>query len=608
MRATARLRVVAVLAAAIMALGAAVVSPAGATTASAVEPAGGRWLIAHGDFGPGATVTQTKFQRTTRIAAATTATSLATAVAAPRAMRIAVVMLRLPGSNVEPVTQASMRATMFGTTNSVADWYSQMSGHQVTVTGTVYGYFDGVKSCALADQTRVAAAAAASAGYVATDYDHLVVYAPSQVCGFKGMGWVGANGVFLNGATSRGVIEHEIGHNLGLLHAGAYDCGGAAPAASCLVDYGDPTDVMGWTDDNRGYSAEHKYMLGWLPESEVKTVTAGTQTIALTASENPLVAGSIELIHVRAADGTLFAVDRRVSVGYDTGLSGVWIRRVADVNTDDTELVRNRALAAGETFTDAAHGVTITTVSNSGATASITVCVGVCSIAVSTTGSGSTVLLPPVTARTTATGARSNPANTSLTMSVPTGRGVLVGHTVVVAVFAAAPAGAVSCRDSRGNSYSVNISAADGVHGLIVCTAHVTSSLPPGTTVRVSYPAYSGLAVGSVSDLSGIRATARVDKKAIGAGLGTLVATASTATTAHVGEVLFGVEIHSGSPYFTPSPVYTPVGAMSSGSGTNKLTINPAFRIVGASGAYKFGGALGTTAQWGAALLTLVRG
>ncbi len=226
-------------------------------------------------------------------------------------MRIAVVLLRLPGSTAEPVSKASVQAATFGAKNSVADWFAQMSGGQVAVTGTVYGYFDGVKSCDLAVQTAVAAAAAAGAGYVASDYDHLVVYAPSQVCGFKGMGWVGANGVFLNGTIDRGIMEHELGHNLGLLHAGLYTCGVAAPAASCLVDYGDPTDVMGGTAANRGYNAEHKYELGWLPASEVKTVTAGTQTIALTASENPLVAGTTELIHVRAADGTLFAIDRR---------------------------------------------------------------------------------------------------------------------------------------------------------------------------------------------------------------------------------------------------------------------------------------------------------
>ena len=218
---------------------------------------------------------------------------------------------------------------MFGATNSVANWYAQTSGGQVGVTGTVYGYYDGVRSCDLATELRVAAAAASHDGYVASNYTNLVVYTPDQGCNFSGIAWIGANGVFLNGTAAPGVIEHELGHNLGLLHAGAYRCATGSMSAACLVDYGDPTDVMGDPTLDHGYSAEHKYQLGWIPASEVRTVTTGTQTIALTASENPLVAGSTELIHVRAADGTLFAIDRRASVGYDVGLSGVWIRDVA---------------------------------------------------------------------------------------------------------------------------------------------------------------------------------------------------------------------------------------------------------------------------------------
>ena len=184
--------------------------------------------------------------------------------------------------------------------------------------------------------------------------------------------------MFLNGSTTPGLMEHELGHNLGLWHAGRFACGAAPFSAKCLNVYGDPTDVMGDPYSNHGYSAEHKYALGWIPDAEVRTVTSGTQTIPLTASEDPLVAGSIELIHVRATDGTLYAIDRRASVGYDAGLSGVWIRRVASMSTDDTELVRGDALGAGAAFTDLVHHVTIKTVSDSGPRASVRVCVGPC--------------------------------------------------------------------------------------------------------------------------------------------------------------------------------------------------------------------------------------
>ena len=67
-----------------------------------------------------------------------------------------------------------------------------MSGGQVSVTGKVYGYYAGVRSCDLATQlARGRAAAARASGYVAADYDNLVVYTPDQGCGFAGIAWVG---------------------------------------------------------------------------------------------------------------------------------------------------------------------------------------------------------------------------------------------------------------------------------------------------------------------------------------------------------------------------------------------------------------------------------
>ena len=424
MRAVAPVRVVALMAAAIALIANAGIPTADASTAygttTPLAQLDGRLLVAHGDnFMGGAMVMQTELQTASgavslelpasehsralelagqrvrvlgsRVTSSFAAASLSPAVvetaataraakpaATMRTMRIAVVLMRLPGSTAEPVTKSSVQSSTFGATNSVANWYAQMSGKQVAVTGTVYGYYTGVRSCDLSTQTRVAEAAAEKNGYVATNFDHLVVYAPPQACGFAGMGWVGANGVFLNGTVNRGVMEHELGHNLGLWHAGAYACGVAPLSGSCLVDYGDPTDVMGATQPNHGYSAEHKFELGWMPSSEVRTVATGTQTIALTAAENPLVSGSIELIHVRATDGTLYAVDRRTSTGYDTGLSGVWIREVASVDTDDAELVRTTAFAPGQTFTSSVHHVTIKTLADSGPTASVRVCVGSC--------------------------------------------------------------------------------------------------------------------------------------------------------------------------------------------------------------------------------------
>ena len=172
-------------------------------------------------------------------------------------------------------------------------------GRQVEVTGTVYGYYAGVRSCDIATQLAAAATAAAKGGYVASKYDHLVVYTPDQGCGFSGIGWVGFNGVFLNGDSAPGVMEHELGHNLGLWHAGHSACGAKSLAASCVDVYGDVTDVMGRHTWTTATTRSTSGCWAGYPASEVRTVTSGTHTIALTASEHPVIAGSTELIHVR---------------------------------------------------------------------------------------------------------------------------------------------------------------------------------------------------------------------------------------------------------------------------------------------------------------------
>ena len=107
-----------------------------------------------------------------------------------RSMRVAVV--HAPPPRHAPRSRSAkppLQATMFGATKSVATWYSQMSGGQVTVTGTVYGYYGGVRSCDLATELDAGAAAAAEDGYVASDYDQ------SRRVHARAVVWLRRNGV-----------------------------------------------------------------------------------------------------------------------------------------------------------------------------------------------------------------------------------------------------------------------------------------------------------------------------------------------------------------------------------------------------------------------------
>ena len=71
-------------------------------------------------------------------------------------------------------------------------------------------------------------------------------------------------------------LAHELGHNLGMNHAQALDCGSAlynSNAAGCDVEkYGNYNDVMGW-GEGVYWGTPHQRFMGWVDARQV--VTAG---------------------------------------------------------------------------------------------------------------------------------------------------------------------------------------------------------------------------------------------------------------------------------------------------------------------------------------------
>merc|ERR1719162_2856885 len=98
--------------------------------------------------------------------------------------------------------------------------------------------------------------------YDFNNFDLVYVVAPQQKpTGTKGVAWVGAKGAICNGCEKLSdnfqvmVAVHELGHNLGLAHAG-----------SNSLEYGNPFDWMGNYPDVTGltYGMGYKLTLGWL--------------------------------------------------------------------------------------------------------------------------------------------------------------------------------------------------------------------------------------------------------------------------------------------------------------------------------------------------------
>jgi hypothetical protein len=109
--------------------------------------------------------------------------------------------------------------------------------------------------------------------YDPSPYKHIVFAFPAlsqTICGWSGLASVGGQYAWTNGSLTVPVLAHELGHNLGLWHAGGLSCTSAgAPAPmgdSCTIDrvhyqlpqYADPFDAMGNAPVLRQMNMEHK--------------------------------------------------------------------------------------------------------------------------------------------------------------------------------------------------------------------------------------------------------------------------------------------------------------------------------------------------------------
>jgi hypothetical protein len=233
------------------------------------------------------------------------------------------------------------------------------------------------------------AQAAAAANYTISSYDRIVVLFSSlnNITGSKinygGYADIGARRVWLNGECDFRLLPHELGHTFGLYHAGLWQVtdGNATSANGTGVEYGDPYDTMGSNqanDTRTDYSAMGKNRLGWVTDSQVKTVTAnGTYRIYASDTNNAVAAPSAPTLALKVArdSGRSFWISLRrnftsnssmqhgacVIWGYnsvqsDTG--GGYLSALLDATTPGLG-TSDAALAVGASLADSVSGVLI---------------------------------------------------------------------------------------------------------------------------------------------------------------------------------------------------------------------------------------------------------
>ncbi len=348
--------------------------------------------------------------------------SLIVTAAAPLAntvgeLKILVLLINFQDDTRQPMTVAQANDTVFTQANN---FFKENSFQQIWITGDTVGYYTLPMSIATSDTWQIrssALQAATDAGVNIANYNHFIYVHPySNRFPYGGFAPLGGNWVDINGLQEPLVFVHELGHNLGLMHAHSQECAGASVGSSCsLSEYGDVLDAMGMFNLGH-FGAFQKERLGWLnyaTSPAIVTVTSGG-TFSLESFETASGGGFKALKILKSVDAVTgqkswYYVEYRQAIalsdrcvrtidgtigcpygGLDPAniLSGVVIHTGADGDSNSSILLdmtpasslnydwSDPALITGKTFIDGDRGISISTLSAGGSTASVSVAFG----------------------------------------------------------------------------------------------------------------------------------------------------------------------------------------------------------------------------------------
>jgi hypothetical protein len=197
----------------------------------------------------------------------------------------------------------------------------------------------------------------------------------------------------VNGSLELHTVAHELGHNLGLYHSNAWNCGSASIGSSCSgIEYGDTTDIMGYHFPGH-YNAYQKERLGWLNSAKspsIRTVQTSGVYFLEPYETNTLNDKALKILKSSSSTGgkTYYYVEYRQGIGFDQVLSqsssvgnltgGVIVHTGNDSNANSSYLLNmnpqqsswnKAALNLNQTFQDSTAGVSLklTSLSNAGA-------------------------------------------------------------------------------------------------------------------------------------------------------------------------------------------------------------------------------------------------
>ena len=311
-----------------------------------------------------------------------------------------------------PLTK-SLAEALFTQPDGIDDFFYENSYGKTTLLATAttdvyrmpqtalyYAQGDGTQS--YSGQIRDAARDAAAANYDLSTYDRIGVVCssltslPGSKTGFAGVANIGGANFLINGVFNFSTVTHELGHTYGVYHANWWK-----PANNAIIgterelfnsltngentfislEYQDNYDIMGAFNGVGPAQTLHlnhwfKNLLGWIPDTAVQSInTPGTYRIYRFDDGLANPATRSLALKIGRDERRDFWVGFRRQAGAGTNVStGAYILFGYNYNAASDLLVCNNpgvnvnsaALQVGQTLTDAAAGITITTVALGG--------------------------------------------------------------------------------------------------------------------------------------------------------------------------------------------------------------------------------------------------
>lgn len=453
------------------------------------------------------------------------------------AQRVLVIPVNFQDDTTQPFTVDAMRDAVFG---GVDAHFRESSFGQTWLEGDVLPWRTLAMSKILCDADTLASLAdqaAQQAGVNLGAYARKLYVFPKNACAWSGLGNVGGSSTraWSNGRLTTIVIGHELGHNLGLYHAQALNCDVAPLGNACTtLAYGDTADLMG-NYRTAQFNPYEKELLGWLNDGVSPPITtASSSGRHVIEPYTDASTGAKALKIPRGSDGSgrklWYYVEYRQAVGVDAVLAntgnlvqGVVVRTATEgdpassrqidmspgSSTNTYTELADGALAVGQSYTDAAAGVTLTLAWTTASGAAIDVMLDGTAAAcvrsapqVSLGGGGTPVAAGTAVAYSVSVVNRDSAAcaatSFNLAASVPAGWSAQLGATsLALSPGASATTTLIVSSPANGaaGSYGIGVGVASAVGAVHTASASSTYSImaPAGTlssavgTDRASY-------------------------------------------------------------------------------------------------------------------------